>query len=114
MFRFAPLLAAPPSVVYYDCFVSLPCVLAGGRAAAVSDDLETARESNVFRTDPDRFLALAFVKAFPVHNDSPFILGEAKSLRRFCSLMRQNFIVRCLNKAVRIMRVKYFSLSAVW
>ena len=94
-------------------FHSLAC-LAGGRAAAVSDDLETARESNVFRTDPDRFLALGFVKAFPVHNDSPFILGEAKSLRRFCSLMRQNFIVRCLNKAVRIMRVKYFSLSAVW
>ena len=94
-------------------FHSLAC-LAGGRAAAVSDDLETARESNVFRTDPDRFLALGF-KAFPVHAASPFSLGEDEPVRRFGSLMRQKFIVGCLNnKAVSIMRVKCSSLTIVW
>ena len=76
------------------------------RAAAVSDDLETARESNLFRTDPDRFLALEFVKAFPVHAASPFSLAEAEPVRRFFSLMRKNFNVGCLNnKAVSIMAV---------
>ena len=39
--------------------------LAGGRAAAISDGPDTARESNLFRTDPDVFLALQFVKAVP-------------------------------------------------
>ena len=51
--------------------------LAGDRAMAVSENLETALESNLFRTDPDRFLALEFVNAFPVHAASPFSLGEA-------------------------------------
>ena len=39
--------------------------LAGGRAAAISDGPDTARESNLFRTGPDLSLALEFVKAVP-------------------------------------------------
>ena len=38
--------------------------LAGGRAA-FSDDLKTARESNLLRTDPDRSPAQEFCKGFP-------------------------------------------------
>ena len=39
--------------------------LAGGRAAVISDGPDTALESNLFRNDPDLFLALQFVKAVP-------------------------------------------------
>lgn len=67
-----------------------------GRAAG-SDKLETARGSNLFRTDPDRFLALEFVKAFPIHAASPFSLAEAAPVRRFLSLMRESFNVESLN-----------------
>ena len=86
---------------------------AGGRAAAVPDDLETVRESNLFRTDPDRFLSLEFVKAFPVHAASPFSLGEAEPVRRFCSLMRKKFNVGCFNNKAVSMRINCFSLSVV-
>ena len=88
--------------------------LACGRAAAVSGDIETARESNLFRTDPNCFLALDFVKAFPVHAASPFSLGSAENIGRFCSLMRKDFNVGCLNSdAVSVMRAKCFCLSFV-
>ena len=56
--------AGHPSVIDNISLVSLPCVSAG-RAAAVSDDLETARESNQFRTDPDRFVALDLLGPSP-------------------------------------------------
>ena len=48
--------------------------LAGGRAAAISDGPDTARESNLFRTDPDVFLALQFVKAVP---STPLLLSAS-------------------------------------
>lgn len=76
------------------------------RTAAVSDDLETARENNLFRTDPGRVLALASVKAFLVHAVSPFSLAEAEPVCRALSLMRKNFNVECPNnKAASIVAV---------
>ena len=82
MFCFAPLLALL-LLILFVWFRSLAYI--AGRAAAVSDDFETARECNLFRTDPDRFLALEFVKAFPVHAASPFSLGEGEPVHCFVS-----------------------------
>ena len=73
----------------YVCFVSPRCWLpfcyrvclfgfAPSRILrAFSDDLETARESNLFKTNPDRFLAVEFVQGFPVHAAYPFSLAKA-------------------------------------
>ena len=75
--------------------------LAWGRDAAVSDALETPWESNLFRADPNIFLALEFVTAYPVHAASPFSLGEDELVRRFCSLVRKDFNVGCLTTTRR-------------
>ena len=75
--------AGYPSVIEYMLILFRALAyLAGGRVEAVSD-LETAREGNLFRSDPDRFLVLEFVKAFPVHSASPFSLVDAEPVRRF-------------------------------
>ena len=60
MFLFASLLATFLLLSMFVWFGSLAYL--AGRAAAVSDDIETARESNLFRTEPDRCLTLEFVK----------------------------------------------------
>ena len=75
MFCFAPLLATLLLSSMFVWFRSLAYL--AGRAAAFSDDLETARESNLFKTNPDRFLAVEFVQGFPVHAAYPFSLAKA-------------------------------------
>ena len=52
------------------------------RAVVMSDDLEIARESNLFRADPDRFLALDYVKAFPVYAAAAVSLAESEPVGR--------------------------------
>ena len=59
------------------------------RAAAVCDDLETAQENNLFKTDPDRFLALKRARArrFSVQprrdrTCPPFLSPDKEELQR--------------------------------
>lgn len=71
------------------------------RAIEFQNTLEAARSSQLFRTNPQRYLALSFVKAFPIDAASPFNIGEHPAVRDFLSLMRKNFDVSALNnKAV--------------
>ena len=73
-----------------------------GRNFAILDDLEIAPVSNLFRTDPDRFLALDLVNVFPVDAAATFSLAEGEPVRRFLTVTRKTFRVEHINnKAVR-------------
>lgn len=67
------------------------------RAIEVQNELEEARNSQLFRTNPQRYLALRFVKAFNIDVAAPFNIGEHPAVRDFLSLMRKNFDVSALN-----------------
>ena len=72
-----------------------------GRNFAILDDLEIAPVSHLFRTDPDRFLALDLVNVFPVDAAATFSLEEIGPVRRFSSLMRKNFRAEGFNNKAR-------------
>ena len=63
------------------------------RAVAILDDIEIAWESNMFQTDPDRFLAVEYVKAFPAYAAATFSLAEGELVHRFLSLMRKTCLL---------------------
>lgn len=56
------------------------------RTIGVHNDPEIARNSSLFRINPQRCLALRFVKEFPIDAASPFNLGEHPTVRDFLSL----------------------------
>ncbi len=73
------------------------------RSEKAADELECVRQSQLWRTDQQRFLALEYVKAIIIDAAVPFNLVEHPRLSRFLSLMNPQFNVSGLNsKAVRM------------
>lgn len=71
------------------------------RAVETYDELQAARNSKLFRTDPQRFLVQEYVKAYPIDSAEPFNRAERASVRRLYSLLNKDFDVTGINnKAV--------------
>lgn len=67
------------------------------RANGVVDDFEALRQTQLWKADHGRYLALEYVKAFPIDAASPFDLAERASVRQFLALMNKGFDVTRLN-----------------